>query len=141
MARYVKPTLDTKFHINFAWWAKQDNKFKVQLRGQACPECLADYEDAESQNFDWIDPESGEVFQIDLLWHLIYKHCGQNPDFIEETMALTTAIFRAFIANNNSPLTVDEIHEIVKQKSPSLILRTVGGHKVYQGIRPVTQSA
>ncbi len=141
MARYVKPTLDTKFHINFAWWEKQDNKFKVQLRGQACPECLADYEDAESQTFDWIDPESGEVFQIDLLWHLIYKHCGQNPDFIEETMPLTTAIFRAFIANNNSPLTADEIHEIVKQKSASLILRTVGGHKVYQGIRPVTQSA
>ena len=141
MARYVKPTLDTKFHINFAWRAKQGNKFKVQLRGQACPECLADYEAAEAQTFDWIDPESGEVFQIDLLWHLIYKHCGQNPDFIEETMPLTTAIFRAFIANNNSPLTADEIHEIVKQKSASLILRTVGGHKVYQGIRPVTQSA
>jgi hypothetical protein len=141
MARYVKPTLDTKFHIDFAWWEKQENKFKVQLRSQACPECLINYDDAESQMFDWVDSETGEVFQIDLLWHLIYKHCGQNPDFIEESMALTTAIFRAFIANNNAPLTTDEIHKIVKQKSPSLILRTVGGHTVYQGIRPVTQSA
>ena len=141
MARYVKPTLDTKFHISFAWWEKQGNKLKVQLRSQACPECLAEYEDAKSQTFDWIDPESGEVFQIDLLWHLLSKHCGQDPDFIEETMPLTTAIFRAFIANNNSPLTAAELHEIVKQKSPSLILRTVGGHKVYQGIQPVTQSA
>ena len=141
MARYVKPTLETKFHINFAWWEKQGNKLKVLLRSQACPECLAEYEEAEPQNFDWIDPESGEIFQIDLLWNLINKHCGQDANFIEETMPLTTAIFRAFIANNNSPLTADEIHEIVKQKSPSLILRTVGGHKVYQGIQPVTQSA
>ena len=141
MARYVKPTLDTKFHIDFSWWQKQGNKFKAQLRSHACPECLADYEDEEGQTFDWVDPETGEVFEIDLLWHLVYKHCSEDPDFIENTMPLTTAIFRAFIANNNSPLTAAEIHHWVMQKSPSLILRTIGGHNVYQGIRPVTQAA
>ncbi len=140
MARYVKPTLDTKFHIDFSWWLKQDNKFKIQLRSHACSECLADYEEAQAQTFDWIDPQTGEIFQLDLLWHLIYKHCGQNPDFIEEHMPLTTAIFRTFIANNNTPLTAGEIHQHVNQKSPSLILRTIGGHRIYQGIRPVPQS-
>ncbi|MBN1995625.1 MAG: hypothetical protein JW953_23255 [Anaerolineae bacterium] len=140
MARYVKPTLDTKFHIDFSWWQKQDQKLKIHLQSHACPECQKKYQTLNQQTFDWIDPETGEVFELDILWHLIYTHCSQQPDFIEEYMPLTTAIFRAFIAKNNTPLTPSEIHETIRQKSPSLILRTIGGHKIYQGIRPVMMS-
>ena len=140
MAKYVKPTLDTKFHIDFYWWQKQEQQLKIHLRSHACHECLEHYQKDQNQTFDWIDPETGEVFQLDLLWYHINSHCSQNPDFVEEHMPLTTAIFRAFIANNNTPLSPSEIYEQVQQKSPSLILRTIGGHKVYNGIRPVTMS-
>ena len=140
MAKYIKPTLDTKFHIDFSWWLKQDNKLKIHLQSHACPECLAQYHEKQERAFDWIDPETGEVFQLDMLWYLINTHCGQNSDFVGEHMPLTTAIFRTFIANNNTPLTPSEIHEKVQQKTPTVILRTIGGHKVYQGIRPVVMS-
>ena len=140
MPKYVKPTLDTKFHIDFAWWQKQPQMLKIHLQSHACPACQENCQEHEGQVFDWVDPETGEVFQLDLLWHLIYTHCGQQLDFIEEHMPLTTAIFRAFIANNNTPLTPVEIHQKIRQKNPSLILKTIGGHKVYQGIRPVVLS-
>ena len=141
MAKYVKPTLETKFHIDFPWWLKQEHKLKVHLQSHACPECLEQYRVNENKTFDWIDSETGEVFQLDLLWYLVHTHCSQDPDFIEANMPLATAIFRAFVVNNNTPLTPNEIYERVRQKSPSLILRTIGGHKVYNGIRPVTMSA
>ena len=140
MAKYVKPTLDTKFHVDFAWWQKQGQKLKIQLQSHACAACKDKYQQEENQSFDWVDPETGEVFPVDMMWYLIYTHCGQEPDFIEEHIPLATAIFRAFIANNNTPLTPAEIHEKVQQKTPSLILRTIGGHKVYNGIRPVVLS-
>jgi hypothetical protein len=140
MARYVKPTLDTRFHIDFSWWQKQDQRLRIHLQGHACPECREHYQEQENQTFDWVNSETGEVYQLDIIWYLIYTHCGQQPDFIEEHMPLTSAIFRAFIANNNTPLTPLEIHERVRQKTPTTILRTIGGRTVYHGIRPVVMS-
>lgn len=138
MAKYVKPTLDTKFHIDFAWWQKKGQNLKVHLQSQACLKAKKLYEEYDQdQTFDWINPETGEVFQIDILWYLIYTHCSQEPDFIDDLTPLTTAIFRTFIANNNTPLTPIEIHERLHKKSPELILRTIGRHQVYKGIRPV----
>jgi hypothetical protein len=140
MTKYIKPTLNTKFHIDFAWWQKQSQQLKPFLQSQACPECRAEYQSQSQPTFDWTDPETGEVFQLDLLWHLIYTHCSRQPGFIEEHLPLATAIFRAFLINNNAPLTPLEIHEKVKQKSASVILGTIGGHNVYYGIRPVVMS-
>ena len=140
MAKYIKPTLDTKFHIDFSWWQKQPQQLKSHLQSHACPACQEHYQDQQNQAFDWIDPETGEVFQIDMLWYLIRTHCSQQPDFIEEHLPLTAAIFRAFIATGNASLTPVEIYDKIKQKSPSVILGTIGGHKVYNGIRPVVLS-
>ena len=124
MAKYVKPTLQTKFHIDFTWWPKQRLALKADLAAHLCPEAqeLWAQADEADQNFDWIDPDTGEVFNIDLLWYLIH----------------TTAILCTFVANNNAPLTPAELHEKLQKKTPELILRTIGGRKVYKGIRPVT---
>lgn len=141
MAKYVKPMLDTKFHIDFAWWQKQRQSLGAYLQGHLCPEAkthLAD--DRQNQTFDWISPETGEVFRLDILWYTIQTHCSQQPEFIDESLPLTRAIFRLFIANDNAPLTPLEIHAELQKKTPDLILRTIGGHQVYDGIRPVNLS-
>ncbi|NJN96751.1 MAG: hypothetical protein HC875_22880 [Anaerolineales bacterium] len=139
MAKYIKPTLETKFHIDFAWWHKQSQNLGAYLQGHLCPEARS-LHSAENQTFDWINPETGEVFQIDMLWHTIQTHCGQQPNFIDDNLPLTRAIFRLFIANDNTPLTPLEIYEMLHKKTPDLILRTIGGHQVYDGIRPVNMS-
>ncbi len=139
MGKYVKPTLDTRFHIDFSWWNTRGQNLRTYLSGHACPECRERHQ--QDELFDWIDPESGEVYQLDIIWHCITTYCGQQPDFIDSQMPLASAIFRMFIVNNNIPLTPVEMYEKLQKKSPDLILRTIGGgRQVYHGIRPIAVS-
>ncbi len=138
MGKFVRPTVETQFHIDFSWWQESKQKLRVFLQSHACPECRDRHQVEEM--FDWVDPETGEVFQLDTIWHCLYTYCSHQPDFIDDRTPITTAVFRAFIANNNTPLTPNQLHDILQKKSPDLILRTIGGRKVYQGIRPVESS-
>jgi len=138
MPKYIKPTLKTKFHIDFNWWAQEERNFHRVLLDQLEGEYRATIEvDSDIRIMDWIDPETAQVFSIDQLWHVIHTQCGQNPDFLSERLPLATAIFRLFIINNNTPLTAAEIHQQLQRKTPSTILRTIGGRSIYHGIRPV----
>jgi hypothetical protein len=138
MARYVKPNLDTKFHIDFDWWEQNGRNLRVDLQAQLCSECRAQYADSPPEEIDWVSPDTGEVKRVDILWHVIRTHCSQQPDYITEHTPVTTAVFRIFLANDNVPLTPVGLHQILGRKSPGLILRTIGGHQIYKGIRPVT---
>lgn len=138
MARYVKPTLDTKFHIDFDWWQQQGRNLRVHLLSHLCAECQAEYADSPPEEIDWVSLDTGEIKRVDMLWYVIRTHCSQQPDYIIDHTPLTTSVFRVFLANDNSPLTPRELHQILGRKSASLILRTIGGRQIYMGIRPVS---
>ncbi len=138
MARYVKPTLDTKFHIDFDWWQQKGWDLRVHLHAQLCPECRAEYANSPAEEIDWVSLDTGEVRRVDILWHVIRTHCSQQSDYITEHTPLTTAAFRVFLANDNTPLTPRGLHQVLGRKSPDLILRTIGSRQVYMGIRPVS---
>ena len=138
MTRYVKPTLDTKFHIDFDWRQQKGQNLRVYLYSQLCAECQAKYADSPPEEIDWVSLDTGEVKKVDILWDVIRTHCSQQPDYITDHTPLTTAVFRAFLANDNSPLTPSGLHQVLGRKSPSLILRTLGGRRIYMGIRPVS---
>jgi hypothetical protein len=138
MARYVKPTLDTKFHIDFDWWQQKGQNLRVYLQTHLCDECRERYTGSQSEEIDWVSVETGEVKQINSLWYVIHTHCSQQPDYITDQIPLTSAVFRVFLSNDNTPLTPAGVHRVLGRKSPSLILRTIGGHRIYNGIRPVS---
>jgi len=140
MAKYIRPTLDTKFHVDFSWWQEKGQNLRAYLRSHTCPDCEALVEESEGQTFDWVNPETGEVFQIDMLWHIIQTHCSQDPGYFDNRVPLTSAIFRTFLINGNTPLTPVELHQRIAKKSPELILRTIGGRRIYKGIKAVTTS-
>ncbi len=140
MARYIRPTVDTKFHIDFFWWQQKKQNLRAYLQSHLCPDCEGIVQDSEGKTFDWINSETGEVFQIDLLWHIIHTQCSQDPAFFDSRIPLTSAIFRAFIFNDNIPLTPIEIHEKVPKKPPELILKTIGRRQIYKGIKPIITS-
>ena len=141
MAKYVKPTLDTKFHVDFSWWQSKNQNLKAFLRGHACSACQAIINDAEDQVFDWLSPDTGEVFQIDMLWYIIHTHCKDDPEFLDPRVPLTSAIFRVFLANDNTPLTPKEMQELLgPRKSAQMILKTIGARITYKGIKPVESS-
>ena len=55
MAKWVKPTVDTQYQIDFDWWQERGRNFRVHLLSHLCDECqerYSDYRDAEL--IDWI---------------------------------------------------------------------------------------
>ncbi|HKZ44709.1 MAG TPA: hypothetical protein VJZ78_06690 [Anaerolineales bacterium] len=133
----IKPGLDTPFHIDFDWWMENDRNWHVDLRGLLCQihqESMGDY--PEDQMMDWVDPETAEVKQMDGLQHILTSHCARQDDFLTDHTTLVDAVFRTFLVNGNSPLTPQEFSLILGR--PALtILKTLGGPRVYKGIRPV----
>lgn len=139
MAKYIKPTLQTKFHIDFSWWQDDSRKFHRTLLDQLCKEGRSLIENEnEIKTMDWIDPVTAQVFTVDQLWHITRMQCSHKPDFLTDQLPLITGAFRIFIANNNTPLTPVEMHQLMPKRPANTILRTISSKgKVYQGIRPV----
>ena len=77
----IKPTLKTKFRIDFEWWKSQDHNWKVYLQSFLCPEhqkLLADY--SYSDQIDLINPATGEVTRVDALLHTCLLYTSDAAD-------------------------------------------------------------
>jgi len=132
----VKPTLDTLFHIDFDWWQKNDQDWRVYLRSNLCPEHQKIFLDRDfDDQVDWIDPQTAEVQRVEGMQHILITHCAKQPGFIQDHSVLVDAAFRVFLANGNQPLNSIELGERLK-RPPVTILKTFSGLRVYKGIRP-----
>jgi hypothetical protein len=135
--KLVKPTLDTPFHIDYAWWERKGLHINIELRAHLCQEHQAVFSDHfDTEEIDWIDEKTGEVIRVDGLQHVLQAHCSKQPDYINDNLSLVDAVFRVFLANGNNPLTSEELSAITG-RSAEKILSTISGLRVYQGIRPV----
>jgi hypothetical protein len=141
MADYIKPTLDTKFRIDFDWWQQQNRKLRVHLSSRLCPECRSKYAETPARDIDWVDPYTGEVKPIDSLWEVIRTCCSQHSDYITPQTPLVFAVFLTFIANDNTPLTPVELRDTLGNRPAATILRTLSSHEVFYGLRPVRMPA
>jgi hypothetical protein len=137
MGVWKRPSLDTKFHIDYEWWETTGRDIRVAVRGQLCVECQARYPDhRNTEAVDWVDPETAEVIRGDALLQCLRSECSQKPAFIGRANPLVTNIFRIFLLNGNQPLTPVELNAHVSWASPETILRTLSGGSVYMGLRP-----
>lgn len=134
----VKPTLETPFHIDFDWWRDHDREWRVHLRSLLSPEAQELYADIINGDdlVDWVDPETGEIHQVDGLQHVVITHTAQQEDFLDPHTALVEAVFRLLLKNGNTPMTVVEMGEELN-RDPKNLLRMLSGVRVYRGIRPV----
>jgi hypothetical protein len=137
--RLIKPTLKTKFHIDFDWWERESREFRVYLTSHLCPEHRAAFaEYAGGEVIDVVDAETAEVRKEDGIQHTLRTHCSQLPEFITTHTSLVDAVFRVFIANGNQPLSPEELADrIGRPGQAGTILRTLSGARVYKGLRPV----
>lgn len=132
----IKPTVNTPFQIDFAWWRKHDNNWRVFLRSILCEEHQAAFADVNAdEEIDWVDPETAEVQKVDGLQQVLILHCAKEQDFITDHMTLVDSVFRILLANGNRPMTPVELAERTG-KSAQTILRTLASPRVYKGIRP-----
>ena len=135
----IKPTNSTPFHIDFDWWQKNERDWHVYLRSLLCVEhqdALADIE--EGQMIDWVDPETAEVKPVDGVQNALISHCVKQPEFLNQQTALVEAAFRLFLTNGNIPMSPDELGQRLNRPA-NTILRTLGGARVYKGIRPISE--
>lgn len=135
----VRPTVDTPFHIDFAWWQAHDRDWKPFLQRMLCEEHRQQLaEMPQDEVIDWVDPETAEVHPVDALQHVVMTHCALQPEFLQAKVPIVEAIFRVLLAAGNTPMTPVELGERLNRQ-PQLILRTLSGSRVYYGIRPVQE--
>jgi hypothetical protein len=136
----LKPTAQTPFHIDYAWWEKNDRDWRVFLRSFLCAEHQVLLQDVpEDSMIDWIDPKTAEVQQVDGIQHALMSHCALQADFVNEHTTVVEAVFRAFLVNGNQPLTPAELAKKLHRPA-EILLRTLAGARVYRGLRPVSAS-
>lgn len=131
----AKPTLDTQFCIDYSWWERNADDLRTYLLSHLLPEQRDRLsQTTENRVVDFIDPETGEVTQLDELG-LAIQIAARDPNFINPHTSLVDSVFRVFLANGNQPMTPRELEEATGRPA-SLILKTLGGARVYKGIRP-----
>jgi hypothetical protein len=135
----ARPTLSTLYHIDFDWWSQNDQEWRIHLRSCLPSEYQQAFADAETEEVDWIDPETAEVQKVDGLQHVLINYAAETPEFITSQTTVIESVFRTLLANGNNPMTAMELGEKLK-RPPMTILRTISGIRVYRGIRPYTES-
>lgn len=131
----VKPTLDTRFSIDYSWWERNNQDLRTYLLSHLLPEQRERLSTSEVGSVvDYIDPDTGEVSQLDEL-NLAIKIASEDPQFINPQTSLVDSVFRVFLANGNQPLTPTELAERT-DRSSSTILKTFSSTRIYKGIRP-----
>lgn len=131
----IKPSLETLFYIDYDWWETSRDDLNIYLMTHLSQEQRDNLEDVDNDEiFDYVHPETGEVFQLDALG-LAIQESAKNEEFITEHISLIDSVFRAFLVNDNRPLNAKELAEITGRDA-NTILKTIGGIRVYRGIRP-----
>jgi hypothetical protein len=134
----LKPSIQTPFHIDFAWWEQNDRDWHVFLRSLLCAEHQQAFSEVQEDTLiDWIDPQTAEVKQVDGIQHALMTHCALQPDFVNVHTAMVEAIFRIFLVNGNQPMNPVDMSKSLNRPAET-ILRTLAGARIYRGLRPVS---
>ncbi len=131
----IKPTLNTKFHIDYEWWKQSRDDLRMYLLTHLAPEVRERLtQDGDDRVVDFVDPDTGEVFQLDEL-QLAIQSATREPDFINPHTSLVDSVFRVLLKSNNMPMTPKQLAEETG-RSAETILKTLSGQQIYKGIRP-----
>ena len=134
---FLKPTLETPFHIDMEWLKTNEHNWRITISSYLCEEHKAFFTDNDPDILiDSVDPDTGEVTQTDRLLDILMTHCAREEKFIPENGPLTDCVFRVFLSNENKPLNVREISQMIN-RPPETILKTLSSGRTYRGIKPV----
>lgn len=132
-----RATEDTRFYIDYDWWERSDLDLKTYLYSRL----NIDEElqlDADMEQVDLIDAQTGEVRQVDGFQYVLQAYFNKLPQDFTARSSLVDAVFCVLLANANQPMSAREIADRLDRPS-NVVLRTLGGPRVYQGIRPIYQ--
>ena len=134
-AHLKRPSLDTKFHIDFEWWNESDLDLKTYIFSRL------DVGDENSlelgvDQVDLVDLDTGEVRRVDGFQYALQTYFAQLPEDFAQQTSLVDGVFYVLLANANRPMTAQELADRVG-RDPAVLLKTISGSRIYQGIRPI----
>ena len=131
----IKPSVETKFYIDYDWWEDSRDDLQIYLLTHLSKDQQQALQHRDLREiFDYVHPETGEVFQLDTL-RLAIQESSKSDEFISDRISLIDSVFRALLMRGNQPLSVAELGEITGRDAQT-ILKTIGGVRIYRGIRP-----
>src|SRR5258708_19444708 len=97
LGRRVKPTLESKFHIDYSWWESEGRDLRTYLISHLLPEQRLHFESNQPDNtVDWIDPQTAEVRRVDALQQSLAEP-AKDPHSISQPTPLLDPPFRLFL--------------------------------------------
>jgi methyltransferase-like protein len=134
-AHIKRSTLETKFHIDYDWWDNSDLDLRTYLFSRLD---IGDDSplDMGVEYVDLVDPDTAEVRQVDGFQFALQTYFSQLPDDFASQTSLVDGVFYVLLANANKPMSVRQLAERV-DRDPDLILKTLSGSRIYQGIKPI----
>jgi hypothetical protein len=118
--------------IDLKWLQENNRSLTMLAKGALCIKCRKK-----------LKIDEGEVKAAELLKSL-KNCCGKSPDFITPNLPLHESTFRAFLANGNEPMTLDELGRQISDRrgvdayrtSPAILSRLLA-HDQHYGLRQV----
>jgi hypothetical protein len=135
LASLKRTTPETKFVIDFEWWEQSNLDLRTYLLSRFSMDDETVLE-AEFDQVDLVDPRTGEVHQVDGFQYLIRAYFNRLPEDFITHASLVDATFCVLLANANQPMSAREIANRIHRPA-EVVVRTLGGAKIYQGIRPI----
>lgn len=128
-------TADTRFYVDYSWWDESNLDLKTYLYTRL--DIGEDVQlDTSAEEIDLVDASTGEVRRVDGFQYMIQSYFNQLPDDFMARTSLVDAAFCVLLANANQPMTGRELAERL-QRPIDVVIRTLGGPRIYQGIRPL----
>ncbi len=128
-------TPETMFYIDYDWWDESNLDLKTYLMTRLSIN-EEYFNSSDVDRVDLVDPRTGEVRNVDGFQYLVQSYFHQVPEDFIKNASLVDAVFCVLLSNANQPMSGAEIAERT-EKPVSTVLRTLGGPKIYQGIRPI----
>lgn len=139
-AKLIRPTLDTRFHIDYSWWDRAGRDLDVYLRSHMCEEHRESFGELDpGAKVDYIDPATAEVSRVDGVQHVLISHCSQQPGYLTQQTSLVNAIFRVFLSNGNTPQSPRDLGDLLGRPAQTILRTLSSGSRVYKGIRPIVE--
>ncbi|MCA9922034.1 MAG: hypothetical protein KC419_09850 [Anaerolineales bacterium] len=130
-------TTSTKFYVDYDWWDKSQLDLKTYLFSRLAIEDDSAL-DTSSEEVDLVDPDTGEIHRVDGFQYVVQTYFNQLPEDFATRTSLVDAVFCVLLANANRPMSAEDIAKKVK-RSADVVLKTIGGPRIYQGIRPILE--
>ena len=130
-----RPTPETKFFIDYDWWERSNLDLKTYLFTRLQVDENLPF-DAYGEKVDLVNAQTGEVRQVDGFQYVLQAYFSQLPEDFAARTSLVDATFCVLLANANQPLAAEDIAERVHRPT-EVVIKTLGGPRVYQGIRPL----